>query len=217
MKLFDLLIFDFDGTLVDTRKSILETLRKTVEFMGLPPIDENAVVGLIGLPLQDTFEKAAGLSGQRLNEAIKIYRSIYGEIAANLAEPFPGVLELLSIYRKEGGQTAIASSKGKVAITDLLGKHNLSHAFNFIVADKDVLNKKPAPDMVLKILGFAGCIPEKALVIGDTKYDLVMGHRAGCFTCAAKYGYGNSKEMDDEKPAYEIYKFSELSPIVLNC
>lgn len=216
MRLFDLLIFDFDGTLVDTRKSILETVRKTIELMGLPPMDEHAVVGLIGLPLQDTFEIAAGLSGESVNEAIEIYRSLYKEIAANLVEPFPGVSELLSRYRKEGGRTAIASSKGKMAITDLLGKFNLGNAFNFIIAHKDVPNKKPAPDMVMKILSLANCIPEKALVIGDTKYDLVMGHRAGCYTCAAQYGYGDIAEMDEEKPAFEIHKFSELSPIVLD-
>lgn len=87
----DLLIFDFDGTLMDTRTSILETVRRTLVSMGLPPANEKNILNMIGLPLEDTFKRSANLSGNALKEAVKIYRKLYNDIAIEWVTPFEGV------------------------------------------------------------------------------------------------------------------------------
>lgn len=210
----DLLIFDFDGTLMDTRTSILETVRRTLVSMGLPPTNEKNILNMIGLPLEDTFKSSANLSGNALKEAVRIYRKLYNDVAIECVTPFEGVENFFHRLSKNNLKCTIASSKGKESIVVLLKKFHLDSFFEHIIAEKDVKNKKPAPDMVLKTLSMTNSEASKSLVIGDTKFDLEMGRRAGALTCAARYGYGDNKELENESPNYKIDKFLDISALI---
>ncbi len=211
---YETIILDFDGTIVDTRKSIIETVRETLKCLGHSLKDETEVGKMIGLPLSTTFEKVAGIKGGELDLAIKEYRVKYPDIALDLIELFPTVKETLKVIHNNGFKLAIASNRGKEILNNLLEKFEIKHFFWCIIGEQDVENKKPAPDAVNLILKKLKKSSKDALIVGDTIYDIEMGKRAFCKTCAVTYGNGTFEELKAASPDFLIKNFSRLLNII---
>jgi phosphoglycolate phosphatase len=212
---FDALILDFDGTIADTRASIVSTVKKTLLRMDLPPVDENEVKKRIGLSLKTTFQEVSSLEESQLDTAIHLYRSMYNDIALQTVTLFPGVFDTLQTLYDRGIKLVIASSKGKQSLAELLEHLGISSIMSCIAGEQDVRNKKPAPDLTYLILDTIRVSANKALVIGDTKYDIQMGKSAGCSTCGVIYGNGTKEEIEAASPSYVIDTFESLIEIVL--
>ncbi len=173
---FRTIILDFDGTVADTRQSIIETVMKTLQTLGINAPEKSAIQKFIGLPLRDTFVKAAGITDEGLiAQAIKIYRDLYSDICHKTIKLFPNVSETLETLHDNGIIIAIASSKGRNALVELLEFLNISNYITCVLGEQDVKNKKPAPDMVIQILAQTNTDVHSALVVGDTCYDILMG------------------------------------------
>ena len=104
------LIFDFDGTLADTRTGILATAQEVLRRMGLPPADEAALGATIGLPLRENFTRGAGLSEEEADRAVAIYREIFESVGVPAIVLFPGVAETLKELAARGIPMAVATS-----------------------------------------------------------------------------------------------------------
>ena len=195
MNKIETVILDFDGTIADTKNSIIQTIQATLEILGLPKANDNEIKNLIGLPLEETFIKAAQIKERGiLEEAIRIYRENYNSISLDTIQLFPQVASTLQNIFQRGITITVASSKGRDALLLLLNKLNISQYISYTLGEQDVVNKKPAPDMVLMILEQTQSTPQQTLVIGDTVYDIAMGQGANCITCGVTYGY-NTKEQ----------------------
>lgn len=178
------IIFDFDGTLADTRQSIIQTIQATLKELHLSEAKEEQIKNLIGLPLRDTFVQAGHIQDPDLLEkAIRIYREKYPAISLHSVRLFPHVKDTLKDLHRQGLTIAVASSKGKDALSQLLQSLGIRQYITMTYGEQDVKNKKPAPDMVLKILSETQTEPQDTLVVGDTTYDVAMGQNAGCHTC----------------------------------
>ncbi len=208
-------VLDFDGTIADTKKSILITVKETLKDFGLSSVEDYKIKQLIGLPLSTTFEKVASLQGEKLDKAIKEYRRRYDEIALKTVELFPGVSDTLSLLFENNIKLAIASSKGKEALKRLLNHLGIKDFFSLIAGEQDVANKKPAPDVVELIMRESNSSPKNTLVIGDTTFDIEMGKAAGCFTCAVTYGNHSINELHSASPTFIIKEFQELLQILV--
>lgn len=209
------LVLDFDGTIADTQYSIIETIQMTLKELQLPLAKKEVIKELIGLPIKDTFEKAANISDSVIiGKAIDIYRKLYNDISLNTVQLFPGVKDALMQIHNSGIIIAVASSKGKDALEQLLKKMEVISYISVILGEQDVIHKKPAPDMVLKILEITGTLPNEALVVGDTTYDIAMGQCAYCMTCGVTYGNHSRKLLQCKNPNYIIDNFGELVPII---
>ena len=190
------LIFDFDGTLADTQRGILATAQEVLRRMGYAPADEQALAATIGLPLKENFTRGAGLSEEEADRAVAIYRDIFEKVAIPVITCFPGVEEVLSTLAERGVPMAVASSRGQHSLEGLMQHLGLdryiplAHVFGVETAARH----KPAPDMVYVIMGKLGVKPEETLVVGDTTFDIEMGNRAGCRTCAVTWG-NHSREL----------------------
>lgn len=215
---YKLIILDFDGTIADTRNSILTTVKETLKNLGMPlTLDKDEEIQkLIGLPLKTTFQKIAGLEGNTLEKVIKEYRTIYDEVSLRTVSLFSGVKETLENLHSKGLKISVASSKGKKSLNNLLKNLGISHLMSFIAGEQDVKNKKPAPDMVNLILANLNINPKNTLVIGDMIYDIQMGQTANCFTCGVTYGNGTIEELQKSNPTFIINNFSELLRILEN-
>ena len=206
------LIFDFDGTLADTRSGILATAQEVLRRMGLPSADETALAATIGLPLVENFTRGAGLSAADADRAVTIYREIFEAVGVPAIEAFPGVEEVLATLASRGIPLAVASSRGQHSLEMLMHKLGLDrhippgHCFGVETASRP----KPAPDMVYVILGKLGVRPEETLVVGDTTFDIEMGKAAGCFTCAVSYGNQGVAQLSAARPDYLIDDLRKL-------
>ena len=210
---FEAIILDFDGTIADTRKSIVKTVQETLKYLGVSLIKDEEVEKLIGLPLKTTFEEAAGFKGKYIDKAIEEYRSKYLKIALNSITLFPGVEKTLKTLYNSGFKIAIASNRGKKVLVKLLNFFGIASLFSFIAGEEDVRKKKPAPDVVNLILGKLNAPPDKTLVVGDTVYDIEMGKKAFTFTCAVTYGNSSIDRLKTASPDYIIDNFTQLLDI----
>ncbi|NIG54673.1 HAD family hydrolase [Chitinophaga sp. Cy-1792] len=205
------LILDFDGTIADTRSSIIKTVQLTAKELGLGNIRDEDVQYLIGLPIRETFIKALGITDEvSLDKAIGIYRAHYNPISAGMVVLYPNVKNTLQSLFSKGISITVASSKGKEALQVLLEKLEISAYIALVFGEQDVENKKPAPDMVLRILEITKTQPEAALVVGDTIFDIEMGQRAGCATCGVTYGNHSETQLREQGATFLINDFKKL-------
>ncbi|RXK88398.1 HAD family hydrolase [Chlorobaculum sp. 24CR] len=207
---YQLIVFDFDGTLADSELSIMEAMRLVARDFGLPEIDCSVVRRGIGLPLQRTIELGLGLDAGDAEAAVERYRNYYHEIAFDSTRLFPGVSETLELLRREH-LLAIASSKSRQGLLSMTRHLGILDHFSCIAGAQDVAQGKPAPDMVLLALERLAVPAEQCLVVGDTVFDIEMGQRARADTCAVTYGNHSAAELRGANPTFIIDSFSGIT------
>lgn len=207
-------IFDFDGTLADTRQAVVATVDAVLREIHHTIPDAGRIRAQIGLPLKETFIRAAGISDETLlDTCVYLYRELFEQVGAPSVTLFPHALPVLVHLRNEGILLAIASSRGKKSLDSLAVKLGLAPLVTMALGEEDVRHKKPAPDLVLTILERTGTTPGKALITGDTVWDIQMGKSAACHTCAVLWGNGSRVQLEAEKPGYVIDDFRQLPEI----
>lgn len=211
------IIFDFDGTLVDTAPLIITTMQAAMSELGLPSRSEAQCRATIGLRLDEIPSvlwpecKAVGQLYART------YRRIFDELKRKSdVRCFPGVIETLMRFHRQGYGMAIASSRSRRSLEEYIAQYGLTECFCRLVGGDDVAAGKPAPDAVLAILGEQGWDASLTLTVGDAPVDILMGRAAGTNTCAVTYGNGSLADLEAVSPGHIIDRFASLSDI-MNC
>lgn len=212
---YKLLIFDFDGTLADTTSGIVRTYQETFRQLGYPTIDEETIKGTIGLTLRDGFIAGVkGLSDKEADEAVVIYRRIFPDIAIPCTVAYPGIIETIKKLHGMGYVLAVATSRSHHSLEKLADKVGITPYFCGLYGAEDVVNHKPAPDLVNLILEKTGFTKDEALVIGDATFDLLMGKGAGCRVCGVTWGNQSRGKLLTAEPEHIIDHIEELLNIV---
>ena len=206
-----LIIFDFDGTLADTRQLIVETMQQTIQALGLTPCTDEQCASMIGLPLKQAFTDLIPMSDEIGNRCVDTYRRIFSvNNAAYVIPTFPHVLETLQQLSAKGYTLTIASSRSRQSLLDFVHTMHLEEIFSYILGADDVVHAKPHPEPVLRTLKTFNCSPEEALVVGDMKYDIEMGHQAGTRTCGVTYGNGSLQELKEAGADFIVDDFEKI-------
>lgn len=212
-----LLILDFDGTIGDTQTLIVNTMLKTIERLHLPARTREQCKAMIGLPLKQTFTELIDMTDEMGDLCTETYRKIFDEDNTPGFVPlFPNVIETLEKLHKNGITLTIASSRANVSLLKFVKDLNLEELISLVVSCDDIKHPKPHPEMVTRILDATGYKPSETFVVGDAKYDIIMGKAAGCPTVGVTYGNGGRREMEEEKADYIIDNFAQLLDIVEN-
>lgn len=213
-----LIIFDFDGTLGDTRANIVKTMRDTMLEMGLPEADEAAIAATIGIPLEKGFiQLYPSLSAEGTQRCAACYREIFEKNRKSLVPGlFPGVKETLRRLKEEGYTLTIASSRSSKSLNGFLADMGIAEYISYVLGADSVSKAKPDPEPVLKTLRELGFRAEETLVVGDMPVDILMGRRAGARTLAVSYGNASSEELRKASPDMITDDFASLpSRVVL--
>jgi len=211
------LILDFDGTLADTVDGIVRTAKATLKELSLPDIPRETIVSHIGLPLGEMFKGMTGIGDEAfIAECMTTYRRIFKVIALDSIVPFPGVKETLRNLKEKGISLNIASSRSRGSIEYFLKKEGMEDLFDIILGAGDTQKHKPHPEMVLKILEKKGIPASEALMVGDTTFDIMMGHSGGCRGCGVTYGNHSRETLSEVHTEYLIDSFPEIESIILN-
>lgn len=178
MKRYELLIFDWDGTLMDSAGEIVSAMQNAIQGVGLPERSPDQMRQLIGLGLDDVLARLfPELDPQRVRARINTYRARYG-MQRSSAQLFAPVLATLHTLREQGFDMAVATGKSRRGLDAAMTASDTRGFFTWTrCADESVA--KPAPDMVEDILLRSATLPENALMIGDTEYDVAMARGAG--------------------------------------
>lgn len=209
------IIFDFDGTLVDTAPLIIATMHATAQEMRLPQKTDDECRATIGLRLEDVPDIFwPGNETAKLDFA-PTYRRIFETLRRPLGvDCFPGVLKTLEKLHRDGYRMAIASSRSHKSLAEYVELFGLDDCFGMVVGGDDVARGKPAPDPVLSIIDRLGWNAGDTLTVDDAPVDIQMGKAAGTLTCAVTYGNGTEAELAEAGPDYIISDFSALAELL---
>ena len=207
-----LIIFDFDGTLGDTRGNIVTTMRMTLKKLGYPEASEDAIAATIGVPLEAGFDQLLpGLSPTEAATCAATYRAIFEQnrkiMIPNL---FPHVKETLVTLYEQGYVLTVASSRLSASLKGFLQDMGIAPYISYVLGADNVDKAKPDPEPVLKTLREMGYSAADTLVVGDMPVDILMGSRAGALTCAVTYGNASRSALVAAGATYLIDDFADL-------
>ena len=212
MNRYRVLIFDWDGTLVDSIGRIVESMQVAALQCGLPPCDEAAVRGIIGLALPQAIAVLyPGLADEVLIEAVRrAYSEHYLALEVQPSALYPGVAQALGEFREAGYRLAVATGKGRRGLDRVLAGQGWEDFFD-VTRCADETASKPDPLMIHEILAHCGARPEQAVMVGDSVFDLQMAQRAGVDGVAVTYGAQSAQVLQGCRPRLAIDHFSELA------
>lgn len=205
------IIFDFDGTLVDTAGVIIETMHRTIDALGLPEKSEMECRAMIGYRLEDIPTKLwPGIPNLSQHYATA-YRDIFNLTKNSFrVRLYPHVFDTLTELYRKGIRMAIASSRSKASLQEYCSELNIREYFRMLVGGNDVENGKPSPEPVTLILAAQGWNMNETLVVGDMSVDILMSKGADTAACGVAYGNGSVGELEEAGADYIISDFSEL-------
>lgn len=213
-----LLIFDFDGTIMDTRRTIVYAKQETMRIMGLEVFDEETCASTIGLSAKIGFEKLyPEMDEKQIDDMVVLYRDIF-EKAKETMPPvlFQNVTECLEKLQQKGYELTIATSRNTKSIHEFLDKFELNKIFKYVLGGDDTKLLKPNPEPVFKTLEDLNYKPEETMVIGDMPFDIMMGKGAGVLTLGVTYGNASRNELLESGADYVIDDIKELLDILEN-
>jgi phosphoglycolate phosphatase len=204
----DLLIFDLDGTLIESKWDIAHSVNFTLVELGLPerPIEE--IFGFVGDGVKRLLRLAVGEGNQaRFEEALQVFRGNYLEHCLDRTTFYPGIEPMLQHF--SGKTKAIATNKSIEYTRVILNGLGPQH-FGYMVGGDNGFGLKPEPGMLLHVMEMLGASKERTVLIGDSTNDINGGHNAGIRVCAVGYGMGNREKMAACQPDWFIERPEEL-------
>jgi phosphoglycolate phosphatase len=206
-----LLIFDLDGTLIDTSRDITNALNYALSSPGFKSLSVEDTIKMIGEGITRLIEKILG--HERLQErdaVIKKFLDYYSEHLIDYSTVYPYVretLEQLDEYKK-----AVISNKREYLSVKLLNKLNLLDFFNMVVGSDTTSEKKPSAIPILHVIEKFKVGPQESIIVGDSNYDIEAGKKAGIKTIAVTYGYREKEYLVNAD--YIIDRFNDLPAIL---
>lgn len=194
------MIFDLDGTLVDSTSTIVESFVRAAGDLGFPPPPRDAIAVRIGLPLDQMFRELVTEDPEHRQALFHRYREHFWPLEAEHARVFDGVPELLGELGGHGVTLAVASSKLIAGIERVLGRYGLRDHFAHVLGMDQVARPKPHPDMVEVTLAALGVPREAAVMVGDTEFDLVMARDAGIRAVGVTWGAHDAARLEAFAP-----------------
>jgi phosphoglycolate phosphatase len=208
-KQFDLIVFDWDGTLMDSTATIVKCIQAAARDLGLPVPDNRAASYVIGLGLQDAMQAALpGVDPKYYPRMVERYRYHYLARDQELVL-FDGVRDMLNELSQQGYFLAVATGKSRVGLNRAMDAVKLMSAFDATRCADETFSK-PHPAMLQELTRELGQDMQRTLMIGDTTHDLQMAINAGASAIAVHYGAHSAEELRALAPMYAADTVSDL-------
>lgn len=199
MQHFDVVVFDVDGTLLDTSEGVLASVKYTIGKHNLPEIDEETLRTFIGPPIQDSFARVYGLSGEILQELATTFRNQYKDVDLLKAVPYEGIFDVFEALLTNGIKPAIATYKRQDYATKIM-QHFGFDKYTDIIYGADHENKLKKRDIIELALKDSGVSDfSKAVMIGDSDNDAIGAEGIGTEFIGVTYGFGFRSKEDVNK------------------
>lgn len=205
------LLFDFDGTLLNTNELIIHTFSRVLDKHFPNSYGREEILEFIGPSLNQTFEVIAP---SRAEELIKEYRELNRLLHDEMVTEYDGVGETLHLLKKMGLKMAIVSTKRKETILHGLRLMGVSELFDAIISLDDVENPKPDPEPILKALAALSSSASETLMIGDNSHDIEGGKNAGVLTAGVAWSVKGEAFLSSLNPDFMLQHMSDLLKLV---
>jgi phosphoglycolate phosphatase len=216
-----LLIFDLDGTLIDSKLDLAHSVNATRAHLGLGPLPGDTIESYVGDGAQLLIRRALGASysGEEIGRALEFFLLYYRQHKLDYTRLYPGVREALDAFgavRPEapvsGGDRTLAVLTNKpVRISrEILEGLGVARYFRYVYGGNSFENKKPHPEGVLNILHDCRIQPSQAMMVGDSDVDVITGRNAGIWTCGVSWGF-KPETFEAHPPDLIVHSLGELA------
>ena len=211
-----LIIYDLDGTLVDTLEDITAAANHMLDVLGAPAVAAQDIRRAVGRGVEELVARCLGTEDPaRIEQGVAVYRTHYAQHLADHSRLYPGARALLDYFTppRAGGtgcRQAVVTNKPNPFSRDLLAALGIEGYFVAIVAGDAEYPRKPDPSAVQALMQRASAAPEETVVIGDSPVDVEAGRRAGVFTVGMRHGFADEDELAAASPGALVGSFPEL-------
>lgn len=207
----ELLIFDLDGTLIESKWDIAASVNLTLAELGLPERPLEEIFGFVGDGVKKLLRLAVGEERRvSFEDALRVFRGHYLAHCLDQTRFYPGVEDALTHFTDK--RKAVATNKS-IEYTEVILNGLGSHHFHFVVGGDNGFGLKPEPGMLLHIMERLKVPKDRTVLVGDSTNDINGGHNAGIRVCAVGYGMGNRQKMAACQPDWFIERPEELMEI----
>jgi 2-phosphoglycolate phosphatase len=209
-------LFDLDGTLIDSEKDIAEAANYTRVHYGLAPVSDSTIATFVGNGVLVLLSKALETKDEaRIQEAHEVFKTHYREHCADHTKVFPGIIELLEAFKKRGIKMGVVSNKPQEFTDAILEKLGLTGYFQVAFGPEATVNRKPHPEPLLTALTRMGVSPSEAVMIGDSVVDIEAARAAKVLVGVFTHGYGTRETLSASDPDWLVDSPQEFLEILL--
>lgn len=206
-----LIVFDWDGTLMDSTQAIVRAAERAIRDVGLPMPPARKIREIIGLGLQESWEALfPGNGRQGFGDFVERYREHFVTTERHGIRPYPGVEALVEELHHSGAHLAVATGKSRRGLDRDLDETGLGRFIQHSVT-ADEARSKPHPDMLLRVIKHFGVEPGRTLMVGDTEFDVHMAHHAGAGALAVAWGAHDRRRLLNCAPLACLDSLTEFS------
>ncbi|MDH6356328.1 HAD family hydrolase [Parabacteroides sp. PF5-9] len=213
----ELIIFDLDGTLLNTIADLAYSTNQALEKYGFPTHEIELYRFFVGNGINKLFERALP-EGEKTTENISRIResflSYYIQHNTDYSAPYPGIPELLAQLQQKNILMAVASNKYQEATTKLIQHYFPTISFIKVLGQRENIPPKPDPSIVFEILQTAGIDKEKVLYVGDSGVDMQTALNSGITACGVTWGFRPKAELEQFAPQYLVDRAEEILAII---
>ncbi len=214
MNRYKYILFDFDGTLVDSSEGIYKSLIYAFNAYGHEIPSDDLLRQFIGPPLFYSFTKLFSFSDEHAEQMIEKYRERYKVKGYLENTVYPGIPETLKALKESGHILATASSKPLKFVTDICKQRDLIDSFDYLGGTTFAGSNDSKASVILNAMSSIGANKDNTLMVGDRLFDIEGAHQAGIPCCAVTFGFGSRDEFLEYKAEYIIDKAEKLLNIV---
>lgn len=194
---FSAVLFDLDGTILDSAPGVFHCFEHTLRMMRTEVPSRESMRRFLGPPLTDTFENHFGWTGADLDRAVSIYRSEYFAVGATTADLYPGVIDVVRAVRAAGVPVGLATSKSAAGVAKVLDHFGLDDEFDILGTASDDETRSAKADVVhyaLELFDDAGADISNVVLVGDRIHDIEGAEAHGLPSILVGWGYGTDDE-----------------------
>lgn len=211
-----LVLFDVDGTLVDSQNIIVASMREAFLAYGLEPPNRERSLSIVGLSLAEAFTVLVGPKAP-IEGLVKAYKDVFSQFREDPAyheTVFPGAVECLAwLKAREDVVLGIATGKSRRGVAHLLERHCWGEVFS-IIQTADDAPSKPDPAMIHQAMEAVGVAPADTVMIGDSSYDMAMARAAGALPVGVSWGFQPVAALTEAGAAHIVDSYTDLDPVL---
>ncbi len=213
IKKYKLVIFDWDGTVMDSVTKIVNCIRSSAESLNIVPPSDEAIKNIIGMSLEKAIDVLFPDNVAQHQALISGYKYQYS-VDTTPTPVFANVVCVLNALKEQGIVLAVATGKGRGGLERLLDQSQLRHFFS-ATRTSDEAQSKPSPDMLYQLLEELGISAQDAVMIGDTQIDMTMAKAAGMDRIGVTMGVHNAQQLNKLSPVATVDNYLQLQQVLL--
>jgi len=208
-------LFDFDGTLMDTWPGIEAVLRATLRDLGMAHREGYISRGLVGMGLARAFQELLDEGEDLAVVAARRYREFFPEIGMPRATPYGGVVPLLGSLKERGSTLFVVTARNEAITRRMLSDHGLHSCFAFVRGEKEGETPDGKGHMVAEVLERFSLSPGECVMVGDRRYDMEAARANGISAVGVTYGYGTRDELLEAGASEIVGSIGELQEVLV--